>query len=135
MAPEEAMGQEIGPATDLYSLGVIAYELICRRLLFPPREGDTPLEVLCSHITEPVPPVATLRPDADARLAGWIERLLAKEPASRPASAVAAADELVDLTVAALGPLWRRVAPLSGAPAAHRASAPRVERTATPPGT
>jgi hypothetical protein len=110
---------------------VIAFELVCGRLPFPPREGDTPLAVLFRHITEPVPPVRTLRPDADARLAEWIERLLAKEPERRPASAAAAADELEELTIAALGPLWRRRAALpSVGPKVHRAVMPA--RNATP---
>ena len=131
MAPEQAMGGEIGPRTDLYSLGVMAYELASGRLPFPPREGETPLAVLFRHITEAVPPIRTLRPDVDPRLAQWIERLLAKEPSERPASAPAAWDELEELTIAALGPLWRREAPLP----ALGASAPssRVERDGAAP--
>ena len=65
MAPEQAMGQQIGPHTDLYSLGIIAYEMLAGRVPF---EGsETPLSILMRHVNEPVPPLLDANPAIDLR--------------------------------------------------------------------
>jgi serine/threonine protein kinase len=91
MAPEQARGEDTGPAADLYATGVIAYELVTGTL---PYSGTDPMAILWGHVHEPLPPVSSRAPDVDVRLAAWIERLLEKDPARRPATARQALDEL-----------------------------------------
>jgi serine/threonine protein kinase len=80
MSPEQAAGRDIGPACDVYSLGVIAYESLVGS---PPFDGRTLAEVVCMHLTrEPVPLGA--RCNAPAELCDLIARMLAKRPSVRP---------------------------------------------------
>lgn len=86
MSPEQARGgKHIGPSTDLYAIGAILYEGLTGR---PPVTGDSYNEVLANLIMEPHQPVAQVRPDLPAPLSALVDRLLAKNPADRPASAV-----------------------------------------------
>ena len=103
MAPEQAMGQEIGPWTDLYQSGVVAYELLAETVPF--RADGTPIAMMMQHITEPVPP---LPEGTDPALEGWVSHMLAKDAGARPANARAAWNEFEEIIVATLGPLWRR---------------------------
>jgi Protein kinase domain len=115
MAPEQAMAKEIGPRTDLYSTGVIAYELLTGKVPFS--NTDTPWAILHAHIYDPPPPLRSLNGDVDPALAAWVEQLLAKEPADRPADAREAWHALEDILLAGIGPVWRREARLLGRPA------------------
>ena len=78
MAPEQAMARDIGPWTDLYSVGVMAYEMLSGRVPFP--EEEAPMAVLLHHINDPVPPLRASDPSIDPALAAWVEGLLVKEP-------------------------------------------------------
>ena len=84
MPPEQALGQEVTPQADLYSLGAMLYELVTGR---PPFQGDTPTAVISQHLnTQPVAPswyTQHCPPDLEA----LILRLLAKIPVDRPATA------------------------------------------------
>jgi hypothetical protein len=110
MAPEQATALEVGPWTDLYTTGVIAYELLVGRVPFG--GVDTPMAVLWKHVHEPPPPPQSVRPDLDPGLAGWLERMLAKEPTGRPPGATAAWEELEEIVIGLIGPRWRRDARL-----------------------
>ena len=80
MAPEQAMGSNIGPWTDLYSAGVMAYELFVGQLPFP--AAATPMAMLLHHINDPVPAPRELNPELDPDLERWILGLLDKHPES-----------------------------------------------------
>jgi serine/threonine protein kinase len=82
MAPEQAMGKNVGPAADLYALGVIAYEALVGR---PPFDGRTLAEVVAMHLASEPAPLEELC-DAPAQLCALIHRLLGKQPAARPDS-------------------------------------------------
>ena len=108
MAPEQALSGRVGPYTDLYAVGVMAYEMLAGRPPFG--NGATPMAVLYAHVHNPPPPLADLAPDTPESLRRWVEWLLAKAPEDRPASAAQAWEALEEIAVAELGPYWRRSA-------------------------
>lgn len=86
-APEQAAGSETGPATDLYALGCILFQLLSGRLPF---EGEDRLATGLRRASEPAPSLGTVAPDAPAEAAALVDRLLARDPASRGSAAEAA---------------------------------------------
>ncbi len=123
MAPEQAMAQKVGPWTDLYSVGCVAYDLVTGRPPFA--DTEAPMAILLRHINEPLTPAAQVA-DVDPDLSAWIERLTAKDPEQRPPSAEAAWEDLEEILISVVGPRWRRDARLGDVPK-------RVPGPATPP--
>ncbi len=81
MAPEQVVGTKVTPATDLYALGGIAYQLLTGHL---PHEGPSAIEVLSAKMAnDPLPPRHWL-PSLDEDIDGWIMSLLARDPDQRP---------------------------------------------------
>ncbi|MEQ8850033.1 serine/threonine-protein kinase [Botrimarina sp.] len=80
MSPEQIEGGEVDARSDLYSLGVTAYQLLTGE---PPFTGDTPLSVAIQHLNNKPDPIRKRRPDTPAPLAEVIDRLIAKRPADR----------------------------------------------------
>ncbi len=83
MAPEQAMGKEVDGRADLFSLGVILYELLTG---VRPFRGDHDAAVLYSIAHEPAPPLASHDPELPAALQTIVDRCLAKEPNDRYAN-------------------------------------------------
>ncbi|TET55086.1 MAG: hypothetical protein E3J50_05405, partial [Dehalococcoidia bacterium] len=84
MPPEQAMGGEITPRADLYSVGAMLYEMVTGR---PPFTGDDTVAIIGQHINTPPVSPNWHRPDLSPALAALIMRLLEKDPQKRPASA------------------------------------------------
>jgi hypothetical protein len=116
MAPEQAMAQPVGPWTDLYSLGCMAYELCVGQPPFA--DSDEPLALLLRQVNEPIPPAHSVNPHVHPDLSGWIDTLLVKEPERRTASPAIAWETLEEILIATVGPRWRRSAALPDAPPA-----------------
>ena len=92
LSPEQIVGARVGPATDLYSLGVILYAFATGRVPFPEAAGD-PGAVLAAHVRQRPAPPSSLRAEIPAWLDGTILALLDKHPDRR----VAGAEALTDL--------------------------------------
>jgi len=91
LSPEQAAGEQVTPATDIYSLGVVLYELLTGEVPF---RGDNLVVVAMKHVTEQPPGLLAQRADIPQRLARAVERALEKDPARRFASMDAFASEL-----------------------------------------
>jgi serine/threonine-protein kinase len=88
MAPEQASGQPVTPATDVYSAGIVLYEMLAGR---PPFGGHSAVEIALQHVQLEPPPLPRGTPRSLERV---VQRALAKDPADRYQSAVALADAL-----------------------------------------
>ena len=84
MSPEQARGQPLGPQSDLFSLGVLLYEMLTGR---SPFRADAATDTLVRVCTARQMPVRELRPGVPEGLSTLVDRLLEKDPALRPQSA------------------------------------------------
>jgi eukaryotic-like serine/threonine-protein kinase len=91
LAPEQAAGEQVTAAADIYSLGAVLYELIAGR---PPFAFQSIPELILKQRAGRITSLQELAPDVPARLDEAILRCLAAEPAARPSSAAALAQEL-----------------------------------------
>ncbi|WP_169976538.1 serine/threonine-protein kinase [Tautonia rosea] len=91
MSPEQAMGKELSPVSDLFSLGCTMYHLLTGRLPYP---GNSPLDRMFARINQEPVPVKELRPDLPDRLVEVLARLMAKQPSERYPTAAAASEAL-----------------------------------------
>jgi serine/threonine-protein kinase len=83
ISPEQAQGRRVDEHTDVYSLGIVLYELLTGDVPF---SGENFVAVAMQHINAPPPPVSLKRPDVPRRVDAAVERALAKDPEQRFAS-------------------------------------------------
>ena len=86
MSPEQAADEFVGPASDLYSLAVVAYEMLTGRVPFA---GDTPAATLLSHVMKQMPETRELKGELSAHVEEVLRRALSKHPEERYSSASA----------------------------------------------
>jgi eukaryotic-like serine/threonine-protein kinase len=91
IAPEQAAGAPVQAQTDVYSLGVVLFELLTGDVPF---DGGTFVAVALRHVNEPPPSVLEVRPDVPVRVANAVDRALEKDPRDRFPSMDAFVDEL-----------------------------------------
>jgi hypothetical protein len=122
LAPEQAAGEEIGPAADLYALGVVTYQFLSGRL---PYEAQSLTELALKQQREVPPRLDELNPQVPPQLALAVDRALALDPRDRPGSADALRRALVDGA--------RGIGPAHQATARTRAAGPSTAATTVRP--
>jgi eukaryotic-like serine/threonine-protein kinase len=80
VSPEQALGHEVTAQSDIYSLGIVLYEMLTGEAAF---QADTQVAVAMKHVREPLPDVQRRRPEISAALASVVERATAKETKNR----------------------------------------------------
>ena len=84
LSPEQARGRSVGPQTDIYSLGVVLYEMLAGRVPF---EGDSSVAIAMQHVSDQPPLLRSLVPDVPESLALVVAHAMLKDPAQRYGSA------------------------------------------------
>lgn len=145
MSPEQcAAKQQLTGASDQYSLGIVAYEMLAGRLPF---QAETTVGLLFAHVHETPPPIDDLRPDVPGPIAAAVMRMLAKEPDERWPDIETAVRALGGAPIGHDDPIRAQLVELAGGRAqspaetirtpisplpVNRAAAPPATRTATP---
>jgi serine/threonine-protein kinase len=80
VSPEQALGRPVTGQSDLYSLGIVLYEMLTGEVPF---KGENQVAVAMKHVREPLPDVQRVRPEVSAALAAVIDRATAKRPDDR----------------------------------------------------
>ena len=95
LSPEQARGQPVGRAADIYALGVVLFEMLTGQLPF---EGDSPIAIAMAHVHDVPPAPRRLNPEISPALEAVILRGMAKQPQHRYASAADLATDLLGQT-------------------------------------
>src|SRR5215216_1265974 len=107
LSPEQAQGEPVGPASDLYSLGITLYQMLTGKVPF---EAESPLAIAMRHVYEVASSPKEINPDVPEELAAITLLLLSKDPLARYGEdALTLVDDL-ERVCRGLKPLYRRVA-------------------------
>ena len=130
ISPEQAMGEPVGPASDLYSLGVVLYEMLTGELPF---DADTPLGIAMKHVNGHLRPPQTVNPAVPDGINAVTVRLLAKHPEDRYASDAELIEDL-ERVIAGLEPAAATTQMMTRVmPAAMSTGTTRLAPPAPPP--
>ena len=127
ISPEQAMGEPATPSSDIYALGIVGHEMLTGKRPF---DAETPVATALAQVNDPPPP---LPDEVSEPLRGLITACLAKDPADRPVSAAAIAEEL---GVPVSGPIMSTATPPSAmdqTAVMATSVAPRPDRHSGPP--
>lgn len=94
VSPEQAMGEDVTGQSDIYSLGIVLFEMLTGEVPF---KGENHVAVAMKHVKEQLPDIQRLRPEVSNALAAVIEKMTAKEPVDRYLSAADAESDLEDV--------------------------------------
>ncbi|CAA9410942.1 MAG: Serine/threonine protein kinase [uncultured Rubrobacteraceae bacterium] len=127
LSPEQALGEPATPRSDLYSLGIVLYEMLTGIV---PYRADNPVAVCMKHVTEPLTPPRRLDPTIPEAVDALVIKMLAKDPADRPANA---SELLDDIEVVRKGTPPPAPTPRTGTPriGVRKASTPAAADTTT----
>jgi len=126
MSPEQGRGQSVDSRSDIYSLGVVLYQILTGRVPF---DADSTVGIIMRHIADPVPDVTQVNPDLPPVFNAIFERALHKEPNARYQSAHALAQAVAHAmgTSVLTGPVLSRAPAKEHAPEMRRELALRIE--------
>lgn len=108
MSPEQVAGEQVGAASDIYSLGATLFEMLAGR---PPFVADTASSMALRHLTAPIPTLASMGVIVSPSIEAAIRRALAKEPGERFASAGSLAAALAASSISSAALTLERPAP------------------------
>src|SRR5258708_24805422 len=93
MSPEQCLGEELDNRADIYSIGVVVYEMLCGRVPF-----NSPIStaVVVQHVNQPPPPLRTINPGISPQMEAAVLHALEKRREARPQTANAFAREVMD---------------------------------------